>query len=231
MSIQPQLLQKVSLFAELSGSTVAAIAEAASVRRYRRGMLLFSAGEPSDAVFFVLHGSVRIYRDTPEGNEQTLQLMRANDAINVVGFLDHSVYPASAETLADSELALVRTADFAHLVRTHTDLSWSLLVEMSRRLRWAQGRIYDFALRTAAGRVASSLVQLAEREGKRQPDGSYLFDIPLTHRELGQLAGISRETVTRMLHRLRESGAIRWTEEGYVHLDPDRLKPWLSEAD
>jgi CRP/FNR family cyclic AMP-dependent transcriptional regulator len=157
--------------------------------------------------------------------------MRGGDAIHIVGFLEEAGYPASAETTADSELAVIRSPEFARLIRTHSDLAWALLVEMGLRLRWAQGRIYDFALRTAAGRVASSLLQLAFREGKRLEDGGYLIEVPMTHRELGQLAGISRETVTRMLHRLRSGGAIRWTEDGYVVIDPQRLRPWLDEPE
>jgi CRP/FNR family cyclic AMP-dependent transcriptional regulator len=219
----------VSLFAELPAPVLAAIAEAASLRRYRRGMLLFNAGETADAVFFVLRGTVRVYRDTPDGHEQTLQIMREGDAINVVGFLDEGTYPASAETAADSELAVVRCSEFARLVRARADLAWALLGELGRRLRWAQGRIYDFALRSAAGRVASSLLSLARREGRRLDDGCLLVDVPLTHRELGRLAGLSRETVTRMLPRLREDGAIRWTEEGYVVVDPGKLRRWLTD--
>ena len=74
----------------------------------------------------------------------------------------------------------------------------------------------------------------------RQPGGrnhlgdlrkaGYLLDVPLTHRELGQLAGISRETATRMLQQLREGDAIRWTEDGFVIVDRAKMAPWLEPA-
>lgn len=229
MRLDPQTLSHVKLFAGLTELTLGDLAAVALVRHYRRGMLLFSAGEPSEAVFFVLRGTVRVYRDTPEGHEQTLQVMRDGDSINVVGFLDECTYPASAETVADSDLAAIRCADFSRLTKARSDLAWALVTEIGHRLRWAQSRIYDFALRTASGRVASSLLYLAQHDGKPQNDGSYLLNMPMTHRELGQLAGLSRETVTRMLPRLRAEGAIHWTEEGHVVVDPQRLKDWLAD--
>lgn len=135
VGLDPRTLSGVSLFAGLSADTLADVASMAFLRRYRRGMILFAAGEPSEAVFFVLGGVVRIYRDTPDGHEQTLQLMREGDVVNIVGFLDEEIYPASSETAADSELAVIHCAVFKRLVEAHADLAWAMLVEMSRRLR------------------------------------------------------------------------------------------------
>jgi CRP/FNR family cyclic AMP-dependent transcriptional regulator len=227
VAVDPGLVRQIPLFAGLSPAAVEGVAAAAFVRHYRRNMMVFSAGEPSEAVYFVLRGLVRVFRLTPDGHEQTLHLLRDGEVLAIAAFLEDAPYPASAQTEADSDLLVVRNADFSRLVRSHGELAWAFLVQMSRRLLWAQGRIYDFALRSAAGRVAAALLQLARQHGKPLPEGRYLLDIPLTHRELGHLAGISRETVTRMLHRLRQSGGIRWTEEGYVVVDPRGLSPWL----
>lgn len=226
----PEAVRAIRLFAKLPDASLAAVAGHVHVRRYRRHMLIFTVGEPVEAVSFVLAGTVRIFRDTADGHEQTLQLLREGDTLNLAAVTGDAPYAASAETVTDCEIGQIHTTDFAALVRADGDLAWALIEDLTARLRWSQGRIFDFALRSAAGRVASALLQLAERDGKKLPDGRYLLDVPLTHRELGQLAGISRETATRMLQQLREGDAIRWTEDGFVIVDRAKMAPWLEPA-
>ncbi len=230
MTADLESLRRIHLFAQLPDASLAAAAGHLHVRHYHRRMLVFTAGEPVEAVSFVLAGTVRIFRDTADGHEQTLQLMRQGDTLNLAAVAGPAAYAASAETVTDCEIGQIRSPDFAALVRADGSLAWALIEALAARLRWSQGRIFDFALRSAAGRVASALLQLAERDGKPLPDGRYLLDVPLTHRELGQLAGISRETATRMLQQLREGDAIRWTEDGFVIVDRAKMAPWLDPA-
>jgi CRP/FNR family cyclic AMP-dependent transcriptional regulator len=217
------------LFAGLEAETVAALAAAASVRRYRRNMFIFHEGDPPESFHFVLSGRVRVFRSTPDGHEQTLHVVEKGGLMAVVCFLEDRPYPATAETLLDSEVGSIRNAELAQLVRRHGDLSWALLTSFARRLLWAQGRIYDLALRSAAGRVASALLHFAHERGQRDAQGRLTVDLPLTHRELGQLTGVSRETVTRALGQLREAGAVRWTEDGLLVVDRQRLEAWMAK--
>ncbi|HVB10324.1 MAG TPA: Crp/Fnr family transcriptional regulator [Bacillota bacterium] len=230
MGVGPDVAARIQLFASLPAAALGAVADQMHVRHYRRRMLIFSVGEPVEVITFVLAGTVRIFRDTADGHEQTLQLLRDGDTLNLAGVTGDAPYAASAETVTDCEIGQIRCPDFAAVVRAHGDLAWALIEDLTRRLRWSQGRIFDFALRSASGRVASALLQLAERDGKPLPDGRFILDMPLTHRELGQLAGISRETATRMLQQLRESDAIRWTEDGFVIVDRAKMGPWLTEV-
>jgi CRP/FNR family cyclic AMP-dependent transcriptional regulator len=227
LSVDPKQVRHIRLFAPLPDASLSLVAAQMHLRRYRRRMLVFSAGEPVETICFVLAGTVRIFRDTADGHEQTLQLLRDGDTLNLAGVAGDAPYAASAETITDCEIGQIRCAEFGALVRADGELAWALIGELTRRLRWSQGRIFDFALRSASGRVASALLQLAERDGKRLADGRYMLDIPLTHRELGQLAGISRETATRMLQQLRTAEAIRWTEDGFVIVDRAKMAPWL----
>jgi CRP-like cAMP-binding protein len=226
LSVTPSELGDLPLFAGLAPATLAALAAAAHRRRYRRDMLLFAQGEPLEAFHVVLGGEVRAFRVTAGGQEQTLHLLRRGEVLPVVAYLPGLAYPASAQAVTDCEVAVVRSEVLARLVRTRADLAWAFLVALGRRLLWAQGRMHDLALRSAAGRVASALLQLAHERGQRQADGRLRLDRPFTHRELGQLAGLSRETVSRTLARLRGDGAVQRTEGG-VLVDPGALARWL----
>ena len=227
MACDPGALAGIPLFVGLSAATVGAVAEATTVRHYRRNMFVFAEGEPAESFHFVMDGRVRVFRDTPGGHEQTLQVLERGGLLAVVCFIDSSPYPASAQTVVDSTIGSLRNNDVARLAQQHGDVAWKLLQQLARRLIWAQGRIYDLALRSATGRVVSALLEFAREQGREDEQGRLTVDLPLTHRELGQLTGVSRETVTRTLGQLRDAGAVHWTERGGLVVDPSKLGEWL----
>ena len=185
-------------------------------------MFVFAEGDPPEGFHFVLEGRVRVFRGTPDGHEQTLQVVERGGLMAVACFAEGLPYPASAATMLESDEGSIPNAELSRLCHAHGALSWRLLAHFARRLLWAQGRIYDFALRSAGGRVAAAMLQL----GRAGPDGCLTVDIPLTHREIGELVGVSRETATRALRELRQASAVRWTEHGLLILDPARLEGW-----
>ncbi len=227
MACAPGALRDIPLFAAVSAATLQAVAAATTVRHYRRNMFVFAEGEPAESFHFVMDGRVRVFRDTPGGHEQTLQVLECGGLLAVVCFLDGRPYPASAQTVVESSVGSIRNADLARLAQQHGDLAWTLLQQLAGRLVWAQGRIYDLALRSATGRVVSALLQFAREQGNKDALGRFTVDLPLTHRELGQITGVSRETVTRTLGQLRETGAICWTDGGLLVVDPGKLGDWL----
>ena len=220
-------LAGIPLFAAVSETTRHAVVAATTVRHYRRNMFVFAEGEPAESFHFVLDGRVRVFRDTPGGHEQTLQVLERGGLLAVVCFLDGRPYPASAQTVLESNIGSIRNADLARLAQQHGDLAWTLLQQLARRLLWAQGRIYDLALRSATGRVVSGLLEFAREQGKKDDQGCFTVALPLTHRELGQITGVSRETVTRTLGQLRDSGAVSWTGDGLLVVDPGKVGDWL----
>ena len=220
------MLPEVPLFAGLEQALLDQVHSAMTVRRYRRGMYVFAEGEPAEAIHFVLSGRVRVFRDTPDGHEQTLQVFDTGGLLAMACLVEGQPYPASAQAMADSTIGSIRLPEFARLAQSHGQLAWRLVLQFARRMLWAQGRIYDLALRSAAGRVAAALLQFGREQGQSTPDGHITIDLPLTHRELGQLTGVSRETVTRTLRQLRESGALHWTEDGLLVLNAQALENW-----
>jgi CRP/FNR family transcriptional regulator len=227
LACDPDALADLSVFAAVSAETLRTVAEATSIRHYRRNMFVFAEGEPAESLHFVLTGRVRVFRDTAGGHEQTLQVLERGGLLALACFVDGRPYPASAQTVVESTVGSIRNPDLARLAQAHGDLAWTLLQQLASRLAWAQGRIYDLALRSATGRVVSALLQFAREHGARDGQGRFTVNLPLTHRELGQLTGVSRETVTRTLGQLRGTGAVRWTDDGLLVVDPAKLDEWL----
>ncbi len=169
MACDPGLLAVVPLFATLSAETRRAVADAATVRPYRQNMYVFGEGDPAERFFFALDGRVRVFRDTPDGHEQTLQVFEKGGLLALVCLMPEERYPASAQTMTGSRVGSVATGDLGRLVREHGELAWTLMQQLARRLQWAQGRIYDLALRSATGRVVSALLQFARKRARPTP--------------------------------------------------------------
>ncbi len=227
MPCDPALLVGMPLFASLSEEAMADLAAATMIRHYHKGMFVFMEGEPAERFHLVVDGRLRVFRGTPEGDEQTLQVLERGELLAITSLINGRPYPASAETQTDAQVAAIDRSDVAPLVQAHGDLAWILLQQVTRRLAWAEGRIYDLALRRATGRVVSALLQFAQEKGAPDGSGRLIVTMPLTHREIGQLTGVSRETVTRTFGQLRGDGGLQWTDDGRLVLDPAKLDPWL----
>jgi CRP-like cAMP-binding protein len=227
VAVDPGALRAVPLFAALRGETAERVAGATTVRTYRPGAFVFVEGEPAARFHFVLEGRVRVFRGTEDGHEQTLQVLGPGGLLAVVCVLPDQAYPASAEAVVLSRVGSLPTAELARLAQAHGDLAWALIQQLARRLVWAQGRIYDLALRSATARVVAALVDFARQHGRPSPGepGVWVVDVPVTHREIGQLTGVSRETVTRTLGVLRAQGLVS-VVDGRLRLELDRLAAW-----
>lgn len=218
-------LRAIGLFESFSDDDLNRLSQITFVRRYRKHMTIFAEGEPGEAFFFISRGRVKIYKLAADGREHILEVFEAGDAFGLVVVFDHGAYPASAETMEDTVVGLIRVADFDRLMEESPALVRQLLREVSVRLREARARVQDMALRTVHGRLASVLLDLAREKGRPTPRGT-LVPIGLTHQELGGLVGASRETITRVLSEFRKHKAIEDDKEGLLIISEEKLRGW-----
>lgn len=221
-----EVLRKNPLFKDLHEEDLQKIAAIIRERHYRRQMLVFLEGEPLDAVYFLRRGSVKVYTAGADGREQILNILGPGDFFPHIGLLEGGTYPATAETLDEVELGLLRREEFQQLLREHPDIAIRLLEVMGEKLRGLQMQVKDMGLRNVPGRLASVLLRLAERYGEPVDDGVRI-PLELTHQELANIAGTSRESVSRALAAFRKEGAIRMQDTSIVIVDTGKLESWL----
>ena len=209
----------------LPEATLTALADITSIRRYRRDMYIFAEGEPAELFCFVHSGAVKVFKTTLEGQEQTLHLLRAGDLFAVTGFVVPAPYPGTAQTLEDSWIGCVRNAALRSLATQDVALAFALLEHFGRRLTGTSRQVLDLGTRDAHGKLAAALLDLAGAGD--EAEGAVTVDLHLTHRELAQLIGASRETVTRLLGEFREAGAVSQREDGRLRIDPPLLRRYV----
>lgn len=234
--VTAEMLRRIPLFAGLPAEQRAHLAGAAHERRYPKGALVFSAGEPGEAVYVVLDGRVKVYRLSPDGHEQLMGLFGPHEPFGLVAALDRSPYPATAETTEESRLLALRTSELQGLMAANPPAFAALLREVGQRLRRAQGRVHSLSALSVHQRIAEFLLEQARSrsDGPGRPGGdpddvagAVRIRLTLTHQELGSYIGASRETVTRALADLRRKEALRVLEGDALLLFPDRLQAIL----
>ncbi len=223
LSHQPDVTSIVPAFRELPPEACRALSDIVSQRRYRKDSYIFIEGEDSEFVSFLVDGAVRTFRTSADGQEQTVRMVRPGEPLGLSGLLGPEAYAASAEAGEPSTVAFFQTRALRALVQRRAEVGWAFLQIFNQRLREAQEQMAELSGRDASQKLATALLRLGEESGV--PDGRAIF-VPqhFTHRQLAQLIGCSRETVTRVLREFRQDQSVDLDPEGHLRIDPQRLQ-------
>lgn len=223
LSHQSDVTSIVPAFRDLPLDARRALSDIVSVRRYRKDAYIFIEGEDAEFVSFLVDGAVRTFRTSAEGQEQALRLVRAGEVFALAGFFGPEPYQATAQASEPSTVAFIQTRALRALVQRRAEIGWVFLQIFGQRLREAQAQMAELSGRDASQKLAAALLRLGEESGV--PDGQAIL-VPehFTHRQLAQLIGCSRETVTRVLREFRQDRCVDLDPEGHLRIDPSRLQ-------
>jgi CRP/FNR family transcriptional regulator, cyclic AMP receptor protein len=221
-----ELLRRVPLFSELSKAELERIAQVGILRSFPRETRIFHEGDPGDACYIVREGSCRVTREHPDGRAITLATLGPGAIFGELAMLDGERRSASVETTENTELVALPAGDLRKLIREHPEMAEKLVVALTRRLRDANERISRQSFQTVPSRVAGVLNQLLADEAVTPMvrDG---VTIRLRQADLAQLAGTSRESVSRFLATLERAGVVRVGRGMVTVLEPERLDAYI----
>jgi len=203
-----QTLSKVSIFSGLTENELAFLAQRAVPRHYAAGETVFGEGEPCSGLYVVESGQVRIFKSSASGREQVLSIDGPGSSIAELPVFDGGNYPASVAAIGDATLLFVSKQDFQALCLAHPQVALKVLRVVGARLRRLVGIIEELSFTTVRHRLASFLLRLAQKEGKRTPEGVEIT-MPVSNQELASQIGTVRELVSRNLSRLQAEGMIK----------------------
>ena len=218
------LLRRVPLFAELDEAELERLSRVAIPRSYPEGSRVFHEGDHSDACYIVKSGTFRVTREHPDGRAITLATLGEGDIVGELAMLDGEVRSASVETLGgDGELLALPASDVRALLERHPEITVKFVAALTRRLRAANERISRQSFQTVPSRVAGVLSQMVAEEGE---DGRQVT-IRMNQADLAQLAGTSRESVSRFLADLERAGVVRAGRGQVTILEPAKLGNYI----
>jgi CRP/FNR family transcriptional regulator len=214
----------VPLFAELSRAELERIADVAIPRSFPKGVRVFHEGDHSDACYVVRQGDLRVTREHSDGRAIALATLGPGDIFGELAMLDGGTRSASVETLSDSELLALPATDVRRVIADHGDIAAKLIVAITRRLRETNERVARQSFQTVPSRVAGVLAQLIAEEASEERPG---ITVRMTQADLAQLAGTSRESVSRFLATLERAGVVAVGRGRVTILEPRRLRAYI----
>lgn len=219
------LLKSVPLFGELDEEELERFSRVAVPRSYPAGTRVFHEGDRSDACYIIRSGTFRVTREHPDGRAITLATLGPGDIVGELAMLDGEVRSASVETLGgDGDLIALPARDVRALLRKHPEITVKMVAALTRRLRAANERISRQSFQTVPSRVAGVLSQMVAEEKR---DGDRPITIRMNQADLAQLAGTSRESVSRFLADLERAGVVRAGRGQVTVLEPERLGNYI----
>jgi CRP-like cAMP-binding protein len=177
-------------------------------QRFARGALLLAERQVGDRVLILLAGRVRISGVTSAGRDAVLGFRGPGELVGELAALDGLPRSGAVTALESVETLTISDVEFRRFLSDHPRAALLLLEIVSRRLRDADRKRVEFAAADTVARVCSRLVELTERFGHPEGDGTAI-DLPITQDELAGWCGASREATARALQTLRELG---WVE-------------------
>jgi CRP/FNR family transcriptional regulator len=170
---------------------------------YAANAMLFAEGEPVRALFVILQGEVRLSINSSDGKRLSLRIASEGDVIGLSSTLSGTPYDVTAETLYPSKIATIERHEFLKFLARHPDAYQSVSEELGRHLTMACSQLRTLALSSSASeRLARLLLEWSDSAQVRGSGSGLRFS--LTHDEIGDFIGISRETVTRTLTNFKD---------------------------
>lgn len=216
-----QFLAEIPLFSGLSHTELERVASYFEEKRYKRGAILFFEEDTGDYMYIVKSGRVKVSRVLPSGKEMILTFHDSGDYFGELSLIDGGTAPATVTAVVPTTILAINRSRFKSLL-DNSLVKEALLQNLCKRLRdaWSQVEVLNF--HNATARVRAVLFHLCESKGVRTIDGT-MINLPLTHKQLADLIGISRETVTRVLSQLQSDDVIRVRARRFVVSDPEEL--------
>jgi CRP/FNR family transcriptional regulator len=216
------VLAQVPLFAALDADSAATLEATLTTRTLARGHVVFREGDAGDRLFLVLDGKVKISRAAADGRENLLAVLGATEMFGELSLFDPGPRTATVTTVTETTLASLDHDDLRPLLTERPGVAVQLLQALAQRLRRTNEAMADLVFTDVPGRVAKALLDLAEKFGAEETDGTRVRH-DLTQEELAQLVGASRETVNKALSEFAHRGWLRIEGRSVLLLDADRL--------
>ena len=195
-------LATVPLFNGLDRIELERFAEVTREKSYPKGSVILFEDDPGDSLFVVRDGRVKVVLIGEDGREVILGVLGVGEYFGELSLIDDRPRSAHVIAMEDSNLLVLRREDFRKRVESSPSVAWSLLTELSRRLRRADDKIGGLVLLDVPGRIAPLLLDLAEESGTNA------IEKTLTHQTIAQMIGASRETVSRAMKDFQDAGWI-----------------------
>ena len=211
-------LSSVTIFSDLSDSELDNIKTLCQTRKYPKNSMIILEEEMGDVVFIVMSGTVKITRVNDEGKEVILAMLGSGEVFGEMAILDGESRSANALAQENCEVITINREEFLNIIKTNNKVALNLMTEFAVRLRKSDQQIEALSLDDAEHRIGVSILNLAEEMGVIRKGTVTVENLPY-QQDIANMAGTSRETVSRVMKIFEDRGLI--TKTGHKLSIPD----------
>lgn len=216
-------LARSPLFHGIDDDELTRIAGTMARRRFRKGEVIFHAGDPGDSLHVVVEGRVKITRESSEGEEAIVVILSPGDAFGELVLLDGAPRSASATAMEPTETMTMPRSAFAELVDGANPFRWQLLTGIAQRVRRLTDQLAEVHFLDLAGRLALQLTRLAEESSPGETKDIRLSRT-LTQSDLAAMVGGTRQRVNQIIGDFEDEGLLEHDGGRIVIHDLNRLR-------
>jgi len=217
-----ETLREIFLFKQLTEQELERVHGLAIDHHYTRGDYVFMEGQEREAVYFLRHGLIKVFKVDEDGREHIVNILGAGQMFPHVGFFTCGPYPGTAQAIERSDLLAIRCVQFDSFLTQHPDIARKVMRVMGEQILQLQSKLQELALFDSHQRVVALLRHLSEEHGVPGPDGMRV-KLSVTHGEMAHMIGMKRESVTGVWNEFRrDGGLIGYRDEGMLSLEVTR---------
>lgn len=214
-------MSEVDIFADLSADEMDAMAQAAPMRTFSAGEIIYSPHQPVERLYILKGGRVRIFRVSADGRALTTAIVTPGTIFGEMVIIGQQMYGSFAEALDEVTVCVMSRGDVQRLLLGDARIAARISEILGQRLAEVEQRLSDAVFKSVPERIASTLTVMAAP--RRAPSLTRQPQVHLTHEQLAALAGTSRETVTKVLGEFADCGLVRLARGSITVLDAEGL--------
>jgi CRP/FNR family transcriptional regulator len=217
-SFSLQYLKEIKLFSSLDEGELLKLQERMKVKEYNKSETILHEEDTNAYMYIVLTGKVKALKITEDGKEIILAIHQAGDFFGELTLIDGLTSPASVVAAENSIVALIARVDFNEILFTQNKVLKNLLKIFCARQRKSWETIQVLNFNNASQRVKMFFLSLVSEYGNKDPEG-IILNIKLTHQDISDMSGLTRETVTRVMDKLQKKKEITLMKNNFIRLN------------
>jgi CRP/FNR family cyclic AMP-dependent transcriptional regulator len=200
-------LKKTEIFSSLTDQEMEQVINKMTVKQFKKNETILYEEDTSEYMYIILLGKVKAVRTTEDGKEIILAMHKSGSFFGEMSMIDGKTAPASVIATEDSLIAFIAKKDFFSIIFLHNKVTSNLLKILCSRLRRCWDTIQLLNFNNASHRTKMLLLMLIDEYGEKTPEGITL-NIKLTHQDISNMTGLTRESVTRVIDKLQKNKEI-----------------------
>ncbi len=215
-------LKDLTVFSRLESDELELVCESSFEKHYKKGEIIFFENDDYGGLYLLVSGRVKLSMLSPDGKQKVLNILQEGDIMGEVSFFDLDPHPITAEAMENARIVIIPREKLEDIITKKPGLALKIIESLAKKTRLLTSQVRELVFHDAAGRMASLLSRFAEDFGV-DINGGKMIDIILTHKEIANLIGSSRVTVTKIINNFIDEGIIKMHKRKIVIVDEEKL--------